>query len=122
MICLFILIEYMNRNNYKYNSDMINNVKENTDIDKIEYVNYYNEYYVVLDNDYLYLINKDYKIISKIDKKKIYENDKKYDIIYNDEKLIYINERYVDGVLVYEYYDLYTYKHIKTIKIGEEDG
>lgn len=109
----------MNRDNYKYNNDIINKVKENTDIDNIKYINYYNDYYIILDSEKLYLINKEYKIISEIDKKKIYENNKNYDIIYNNEEIMYMNEEYIDDVLLYEYYDLYTYKHIKTIKIGE---
>lgn len=112
----------MNRNNYKYNSDMINKIKDNTNIDKIEYINFYNNYYIVLDNKYLYLINNNYKIISEIDKEEIYENNKKYDIIYNNEEIMYIDEIYQDNVLIYKYYNLYTYEHIDTIKIGEEDG
>ena len=110
----------------KFNDKYINNLEKkiinNTEIELVNYVNEYDKYYIVSDNEYLYLINKEYKIIFDVDISKIHKNSRNYDIIYEDEKLMYFNDIYKDGKLVYEYYDLYTYELIHKVVVGDYDG
>lgn len=102
-----------------------NNIKEiekiilkNTNIKNIEYVNIYDDYYIVLDLDKLYLFDSEYKEIFKVERDKVYKNKKNYDIVYRNKTIMYMdNYRNKDG-LIFKYYDIYTYKLIDEIVIG----
>jgi len=122
IILSFILISYMVNNNNKYINNIKKDIINNTDIELINYINEYGNYYIVTDNEYLYLINNKYDIIVDIDFSIIHKNDKNYEIIYKDEKLIYFNDTYKSGKLIYEYYDLYTYELIDKIIVGDNNG
>ncbi len=118
MFLILSLIFLVDINDSKYNEKNIKLIKKNTTITSIEYLNYYDNYYLVLDKEYLYLINNTYKIISKIDRKILYENKDNYDIIYKDEQIMYFNDISKNNKLIYEYYDIYNYKLIKSITVG----
>lgn len=102
----------------KYYNNMINDIVENTDIEKIDYINWYDDYYIVKDMEYVYLIQDNYNILLKLDLSIIHENTKNYDIVYRDDILVYFNDSYKDGKLVYEYYDIYTYEVIDKVVVG----
>lgn len=118
MFLILSLIFLVDINDSKYNEKNIKLIKKNTTITSIEYLNYYDNYYLVLDKEYLYLINNTYKIISKIDRKILYENKDNYDIIYKDEQIMYFDDISKNNKLIYEYYDIYNYKLIKSITVG----
>ena len=113
-------IMYMVIDNNNYNNKLKKKIISNTDIKNVNYINKYNDYYIVKDNNYLYLFNNKYDELLKIDKILLCENNKNYDIIYNDEKLMYISDYYKGQTLVYEYYDIYTYELIKRVFVGGE--
>ena len=92
IILIFILILGMVRNNDKNYNKMIKEIENNTLVKEVEYVNKYNNYFIVEDNEYLYLINDKYEIISEIDINLLYKNSKNYDIIYKDEQIMYFND------------------------------
>ncbi len=104
--------------NDKYYNDIEKNIIKKTDIKNINYVNGYGEYYIVRDNKYVYIFNHEYEEILKIDNILLYENKDNYDIIYDNEKVMYYHDYYEDGKLVVEYYDLYTYKLLKKIEVN----
>lgn len=127
LLCSIILIIlglffYINYNDGSYLDKIEKRITNNTDIEGIEYVNWYNNNYIVLDSKYLYLIDEKYDIVLKIDKSKIYKNSKNYDIIYSDNHFMYFNDEYKDDKIIYEYYDIYTYELIKKVMVGGNDG
>lgn len=115
---LLVLILLVDINNDKYNITLKKTIKKHTDITNIEYINKYNDYYLVLDKDYLYLIDNELKIISQLDRRVLHENKNNYDLIYQDEQIMYFKDAKKDNKLTYQYYDIYTYKLIKTITVG----
>ena len=118
IILIFILILGMVRNNDKNYNKMIKEIENNTLVKEVVYVNKYNNYFIVEDNEYLYLINDKYEIISEIDINLLYKNSKNYDIIYRDERFMYMKDSYKDGKLYYQYYDIYNYSLIDEIMVG----
>ena len=115
---LFFLMLIIIWNNNSYEDKMIKNVSIKCNIEDIKYINKYNDYYIVIDDNSLYLIDSNYKIISEIDINLLYENTKNYDIIYRNGKLLYSDDIYKDGNLIYRYYDIYSYEMIDEILIG----
>ena len=115
---LFFLMLIIIWNNNRYEDKMIENVSTKCDIEDIKYINKYNDYYIVIDDNSLYLIDSNYKIISEIDINLLYENTKNYDIIYRNGKLLYSDDIYKDGNLIYRYYDIYSYEMVDEILIG----
>ena len=111
-ICIVVGID---KNNIE---DIEKKVSKNTNIKNIEYVNIYDDYYIVLDLDKLYLFDSEYKEIFKVERDKVYKNKKNYDIVYRNKTIMYMdNYRNKDG-LIFKYYDIYTYKLIDEIVIG----
>jgi len=93
-------------------------ILDNTDIRDIRYINYYDGYYIVMDNDYLYLFNDKYELISSIKVRLMYDNKNKYDIVYRDETIMYMNDYKNKEGIIYEYFDIYSYEIIDKIVIG----
>ena len=111
-ICIVVGID---KNNIE---DIEKKVSKNTNIKNIEYVNIYDDYYIVLDLDKLYLFDSEYKEIFKVERDKVYKNKKNYDIVYRNKTIMYMdNYKNKDG-LIFKYYDIYTYKLIDEIVIG----
>ena len=105
-------------NDNRYYNRIKKIIEEECKIDNIIYINKYNDYYIVMDKEYLYLINSEYRIISEIDNNLLYENKEKYDIIYDDEVFMYMDDEYIDNGVIYRYYDIYSYELIYEIKVG----
>jgi hypothetical protein len=64
----------------------------------------------LLDDKYQELLRRDIYLIN--------ENDNNYEIIYKDDNLMYFNDYMKNDVLVYEYYDINTYKLINRVLVG----
>jgi hypothetical protein len=108
----------MDYNDKRYEDRLKNKIINNTDIKEIEYINYYDSYYIVMDMENIYVFDNKYIELLKIDKILIHENKKKYDMIYKDGMVMYMNDYYKGKLLVYEYYDLYTYELINRVLVG----
>ena len=123
-IILFLFISrcimvYIDKNNI---SDIGKDIIKNTDIKNIKYINKYDDYYIVKDNDYIYLIDYKYNEVLKIDNKKIYDNKNNYELIYRDNTIMYM-DNYIDkDSIVFNYYDIYSYKLIDSIIVGGNYG
>ena len=111
---MFIMVKIDNSN-----IDIIKKeILKNTDIKDIEYLNKYDNSYIVVDNEYIYLFNSNYEEITKLDNKIVADNKNNYDIIYKDKTIMYMdNYKNKDG-LIFKYYDINTYELIDTIVVG----
>ena len=122
IIVILGLVFYINYNDKSYFGSIKKEITNNTDIKEIKYINVYNNNYIVLNDEYLYLVDDKYNIILEVEEFLIHENRNNYDIIYNDNRFMYLNDVYQDNKLVYEYYDIYTYELIKKVIVGGNDG
>ena len=113
-----VLIFCMINNDKKYLDGLRKEIIDNTDIVIVNYINRYDNNYIVKDNDYLYLINNDYEILFKLELYLICDSENDYEIIYMDNEFIYLNEIRKDNSLVYEYYDIYDCKLIDRVLVG----
>ena len=68
-----------------------NEIKDNTSIDMVQYVNKYDGYYIVLDKEYLYLFNDLYEEIYKIEIEKIHKNKNNYELVYRNNTIMYMD-------------------------------
>lgn len=119
-ICVFsfLVILYVTNSNEKYVYKLKKEIIKNTDVKEIDYFNKYDNYYIVLDKEYLYIFDNKYVELLRIDKILIHENVNNYDIVYKDNKVVYMNDYYKNKKLICEYYDLYTYKLINSFELG----
>ena len=122
VLVLFIAMFVMTVSDRKYFNDIIRDIELNTDIENIDYVNFYDDYYLVVDSEYLYLINSQYEEITKIDLKLTHDNVNDYDIIYRDNTIMYMKNYKSKKGLVFEYYDLKSYELIDKIVVGGSYG
>ena len=118
LLLVLMSIIYMDNNDRQYDNKLRNRIIKNTGIKNIEYINYYDDYYVVIDKDNLYLYDNEYKEILKVDRIIIYKNDNDYDIIYKDGKLMYFDDILKDNKLIYRYYNIYNYELIDEVLVG----
>ena len=118
LIIVFMFVLYIDYSDLRYMNRLEDKIIKNTDIKKIKYINTYHDYYIVMDNDNLYVFDNKYVELLKVDKILIHKNDKNYDIIYNDGKLMYMNNYYKDNKLYFEYYDLYSYEKTSEVLVG----
>ena len=118
IIILFISMCIMVNIDNKYFNGLKKEISENTDITDIVYVNKYNAHYIVKDNEYIYLFNSNYEEITRIKLSLLYDNKKKYDIVYRDKTIMYMDNFKNKEGIIYRYYDIYTYELIDEIVIG----
>lgn len=118
IILLFIFINIMIFIDNKNVNDISKNIKKTTNIDDITYINQYGDRYIVKDRRYLYLFDKKYKEIDKLDVKNVYDNKKKYDIVYRNEKFMYMDESKNSNSIIYKYYDIEDYELVDKIVVG----
>ena len=112
----------MDNNYQKNNHNLTTLITQKTKLTGIDYVNEYDDYYIVKDKTYLYIFDNKYEEILRIDNILIHDNKKNYAIIYKDNKVMYLNDYLKKNKLYYEYYDLYTYELIDKIVIGGQNG
>ena len=116
-VSIYIIISLMVRNDKRYTLELYNEVYEKSKLEDIEYVNYYDNHYIVIDNDYLYLFNDEFNLIVNIDKSLLYDKYDNYDIIYKDMTLMLMDNYKNEEGIVYMYYDIYTGECIDKIII-----
>jgi len=122
LVIIFLLMYYMIYSNNNYFDIIKKNITKNLEIKDIQYLNEYDNYYILLDKDYLYLIDNEYNEILRVERFLIHDNIKDYDIIYKEDHFMYFNDLYDGNNLVYEYYDIYKYELIDRIIVGGNDG
>ena len=120
IIIILIFIFYMTFDDKMIQDNIKKDIIKNTEISLVEYLNKYDNYYIVMDNNSLYVIDSSYKVVLEIEKFLLHQNTDNYQIIYKDDKIMYFCDKYEDGKLIYEYYDIYKYELIDKIIIGGE--
>lgn len=95
-----------------------NEIKDNTSIDMVQYVNKYDGYYIVLDKEYLYLFNDLYEEIYKIEIEKIHKNKNNYELVYRNNTIMYMDSYTKTDGIVFKYFDIFTYEVIDEVVIG----
>ena len=99
---------------------MLDVVKKNTNIDNIKYFNKYDNYYIIKDHKYIYIYDLDYNKIVNYDINKICNKD--LDLIYIDNKLLYMEDINTKKGLVFKYYDSFTCDLVDEVKVGGSYG
>ena len=98
---------------------MSKKIIKNTDILSIQYINYYDNYYIVKDMEKLYLFNNEYKELLSINLNLLFNNIDNYDIVYKNKTLMYMKSNKNKKGIIFSYYDIYTGECIDKIVIGE---
>ena len=117
---LLILLLYITNDNY-YNN-ISKSIKDNYANINLYYVNNYNDYYIFLSDENYGVLDGEYNEIMLISKSLVHDNTNNYDVIYEDNKLMYQEEVLDKDKLMINYYDIYTYQLDKTITIGGNNG
>lgn len=117
---LLMLLVYITNDNY-YNN-ISKSIKDNYANINLYYVNKYNDYYIFLSDENYGVLDGEYNEIMLISKSLVHDNTNNYDVIYEDNKLIYQEEVLDKDKLMINYYDIYTYQLDKTITIGGNNG
>ncbi len=117
---LLMLLLYITNDNY-YNN-ISKSIKDNYANINLYYVNKYNDYYIFLSDENYGVLDGEYNEIMLISKSLVHDNTNNYDVIYEDNKLIYQEEVLDKDKLMINYYDIYTYQLDKTITIGGNNG
>ena len=117
---LIILLLYITNDNY-YNN-ISKSIKDNYANINLYYVNKYNDYYIFLSDENYGVLDGEYNEIMLISKSLVHDNTNNYDVIYEDNKLMYQEEVLDKDKLMINYYDIYTYQLDKTITMGGNNG
>lgn len=117
---LLMLLLYITNDNY-YNN-ISKSIKDNYANINLYYVNKYNDYYIFLSDENYGVLDGEYNEIMLISKSLVHDNTNNYDVIYEDNKLIYQEEVLDKDKLMINYYDIYTYQLDKTITMGGNNG
>ena len=118
MFLFFIGVIIILRIDNIYSNNLVDLIKKNTDVDNIEYVNKYDNCYLVKDSKYLYLFNSKYEEITNINLNLVYENKNNYDIVYRNKTIMYMEDNKNKEGIIYRYYDIYTYELIDEVVVG----
>lgn len=113
----FGFVFYTVRSNDKYLNSVKEDIANNYDVvGKIEYLNIFDRYYILLDSDNLIVLDEEYSEIFKEKRSVIYNKD--YDIVYRLNKVMYESKVVEKSKVSYSYYDIYTFDKIDEIVIG----
>lgn len=116
LVMIFIFAMFTVNKNDKYNDDMVNYIKKNiTSLESINYINKYDNYYIVKDNLNVMVIDNDMNIVLSEKLSNIYSSYD--DIVYRLNKLMYVEKIVKDNKVTYNYYDIYNHEEIDSIVV-----
>lgn len=115
LITLFIVIYPVIKND-NYEKKLINNIYNNTEIEKIEYLNKDNNYYIVKDKEKVVVYNLNYEEVYSITLDQIKES--KLDFAYRRNKLYYIDKKIKKEKITYTFYDITSLEEVYKTKVG----
>lgn len=115
ILLLFISRYTMVLIDYRYNNSLEKEILNNTDLNNIKYINKYDNYYLVKDNNNLYLFNLEYEEILRVNLDIVYNNIENYDIVYREQRIMYMDNYMNEEGIIYKYYDIYTYEMIDEV-------
>lgn len=116
LVMIFIFVMFTVNKNDKYNNDMVSYIKKNiTSLESINYINKYDNYYIVKDNLNVMVIDNDMNIVLSEKLSNIYSSYD--DIVYRLNKLMYVEKIIKDNKVIYNYYDIYNHEEIDSIVV-----
>lgn len=116
LVMIFIFAMFTVNKNDKYNDDMVSYIKKNiTSLESINYINKYDNYYIVKDNLNVMVIDNDMNIVLSEKLSNIYSSYD--DIVYRLNKLMYVEKIVKDNKVTYNYYDIYNHEEIDSIVV-----
>lgn len=116
LVMIFIFVMFTVNKNDKYNDDMVSYIKKNiTSLESINYINKYDNYYIVKDKDNVMVIDNDMNIVLSEKLSNIYSSYD--DIVYRLNRLMYVEKIVKDNKVTYNYYDIYSYEEIDSIVV-----
>lgn len=116
LVMIFIFVMFTVNKNDKYNNDMVSYIKKNiTSLESINYINKYDNYYIVKDNLNVMVIDNDMNIMLSEKLSNIYSSYD--DIVYRLNKLMYVEKIVKDNKVIYNYYDIYNHEEIDSIVV-----
>lgn len=118
ILFIFISMYIMTYIDKKDINNLRENILKNTDIKEVEYVNKYDNNYIVKNYEYVYLLNSNYEEIYKVKLDLLHNNDNNYDLIYRNNTIMYMDNYQSEEGIVFKYYDIYNYKLIDEIVVG----
>lgn len=99
-ILMSVIILMPSFKNNKYNEEIYNNVKENTDLKNITYVNKNNNYYIVKTETKVIVLDLNYEIV--FEKQSVRESD--MPLVYKRNNLYYVEKIRKKDKIIYNYY------------------
>lgn len=116
LVMIFIFVMFTVNKNDKYNNDMVSYIKKNIiSLESINYINKYDNYYIVKDNLNVMVIDNDMNIVLSEKLSNIYSSYD--DIVYRLNKLMYVEKIVEDNKVIYNYYDIYNHEEIDSIVV-----
>lgn len=116
LVMIFIFVMFTVNKNDKYNNDMVSYIKKNIiSLESINYINKYDNYYIVKDNLNVMVIDNDMNIVLSEKLSNIYSSYD--DIVYRLNKLMYVEKIVKDNKVIYNYYDIYNHEEIDSIVV-----
>ncbi len=109
IICILSL-SYTITKNKDYQDNMLKKIKKNYNINNIDYLNYYNNYYIIKNKEDIIVLNNKYEEVLKEKISNIDTN--KYELVYRDKKLMYEETTLKKDKVIYTYYDIKSGKEI----------
>ena len=121
LLAAIFSLSYRITKNKDWEEDMINTIKEKTNTqENINYVNYYNNYYIYKTDNNVVVLNNEYQEVEKFKLGDLADNKDNYEIIYKTKKLMYENSIIEKNKVTYEYYDAKTYKKISSTALEKK--
>ena len=99
-ILIFVIILMPSFKNNKYNEKIYNNVKENTNLKNITYVNRNNNYYIAKSNEKVVVFDLNYEVV--FEKQSVRESD--MPLVYKRNNLYYVEKIRKKNKIIYNYY------------------
>lgn len=114
VLIFFLSIVFIVFNNNRYESNLLENIKNNYSKDVL-YVNKSLDNYVVKTKDKVVVLDSKYKEVSSLEIDELYKMD--YDLVYHKNAIMYEDVVVKGSKIIYTYYDAKSGKEVDKVEI-----